>query len=36
MHVPIEHVAPLVQTLPHVPQLALSLCVSAQTPPHCV
>jgi hypothetical protein len=30
MHEPVEQVCPVGQTMPHDPQFALSLCVSAQ------
>jgi hypothetical protein len=35
-HVPIEHVVPPVQLVPHAPQFALLLCVSMHMPPHDV
>jgi hypothetical protein len=34
-HIPPVHVVPGAQRMPHAPQLALSLCVSAQVAPHC-
>jgi len=36
VQVPLEHVWPGAQTLPHAPQLLVSLAVSAQTDPHKV